>query len=293
MTLHTDITLYFDLILDLIQKDLNSTLAFGPAATDQQMKMNKVPPLLFPDSTWESWPEIYDYSLPKSVAKVRRAAEDNGLPGSPKWFKRKPQLLWRGSKMGKTRIEMINVSLTSSLLDIKDTHLNITEDQRIRLKSPNTVTREEHCQYRFLLHMNGEFNNRYSSAVKWKLLCGSLVFVPVKPLFVEWWNYQTWKPNVHFVPYESTEDLLEKVKYYSKHLDEAASIAQRGMELAQAAFNEAPHFIDSTLRRYKKLTGHLPRKACAAPRIGKDAGTDYEFKSLEDLKKEYGPEVCS
>mmetsp|Transcript_2089 Transcript_2089/g.3067 ORF Transcript_2089/g.3067 Transcript_2089/m.3067 type:complete len:433 (-) Transcript_2089:119-1417(-) len=272
--------------------DLNSTLAFGPAATDRQMEVNKVPPLLFPDSTFESWPEVNDFSLPKSVAKVRKAAAENGLPGSTKWIKRKPQLLWRGVDHGRERVEMINISLTSPLLDIQAVSYNMTE-KGLRLKSLNKVSRDEHCQYRFLLHMNGIFNNRYSSALKWKLLCGSLVFVPVKPLFVEWWNYQTWKPHVHYVPYESSQDLLHKVEYYSRHLNEASSIAQRGMELAQTAFDELPRFIDKTLLRYYELTRHLPRKPCAAPRLGKDAGSEYEYKSLEDLKEEYGPNLCA
>eukprot|EP00546_Thalassionema_frauenfeldii_P008380 CAMPEP_0178920596 /NCGR_PEP_ID=MMETSP0786-20121207/15091_1 /TAXON_ID=186022 /ORGANISM="Thalassionema frauenfeldii, Strain CCMP 1798" /LENGTH=259 /DNA_ID=CAMNT_0020594677 /DNA_START=724 /DNA_END=1503 /DNA_ORIENTATION=- len=259
------------------------------------MKTSNITPLLFPDNTFESWPEVFDFSLPESVAKVRKAAEKNGLPGSQQWMNRKPQLLWRGYDYGKERNEMINKSLTSPLLDIKPTKLNFNFSKNateggVRLAPGNRVTREEHCQYRFLLHMNGEFNDRYSSAVKWKLLCGSLVFVPVKPLFVEWWNYQTWKPYIHYVPYKSSEDLLRKVNYYFDHLDDASKIAQQGMELAQNAFNEVPNFIDSTLRRYHQLTGHLPRKPCAAKKIG---GGDYEFKALKDLKEEYGPKVCA
>ena len=272
--------------ISLADLELKSTAAFGPAADMEQMKSKTFPPpLLFPDSTWESWPEVHDYSLPQTAKRVKDAATAYGLPGTTEWFeRRKTKLVWRGSSHGSERLELIH-NISSPLLDIQATGYNLT-NMGLRLSSNNQISRQEHCGYKFLLHMNGIFNNRYSSAIKWKLLCGSLVFVPVKPLFVEWWNYRVWEPYVHYVPFNSATDLLEKVEYYAKHLDEAAEIAARGMQLAESAVGSLDSWLDTTLRRYAEETKHLAQPSCGN-------ATNRYYKTLEELQKEYGPTLCA
>jgi len=245
--------------------------------------------LLFPDFTFESWPEVHDYSISQTFESVWSAAIENGLPGTEKWAnERDPRLLWRGSLHGKDRNEVIN--LKSPLLDIQAIGCNLT-NKGMRLTSSNQISRSGHCRHRFILHMNGIFNNRYSSAIKWKLLCGSLVFLPSEPLFEEWWNYGVWKPYQHYVPFRNAEELLDRVQYYSQHLDEAAEIAEKGQHLAKSAFDNLDRFVDDTIRSYAEATAHLNSKPCFEER--KNLRTDNEFKSLEMLQSDLGPTLCA
>ena len=272
--------------IGLADMDVGGQLTFQPASMDHNMTANQDEPLLFPDNTFESWPEVYDYSLTQSMRKVMDTARSFGLPGTEPWEHRNATVVWRGGVYGKERKELVESA--SLLLDIQPTSFNLTA-QGFQLSSSNQLSRSQLCGYRFLLHVNGIFNDRYSSSVKWKLLCGSLVFVPTEPLFVEWWNYNVWKPHVHYVPYTSIPDLLEQIEYYSKNLKEAAIIAKNGMDLAQDAFGALEGWVDETLVRY------------AAATHGKDANCTYkfdsrppsEFKSLEDLQEQYGPTVCA
>lgn len=277
--------------IGLADMDVGGELTFQPAAMEQNMTSNDAP-LLFPDSTFESWPEVHDYSIPQSMQKIMDAARSHGLPGTVQWESRNATVVWRGGLYGKERKEMVESE--SPLLDVQPTSFNFTT-AGFKLSSSNQLSRSGLCGYRFLLHMNGIFNNRYSSSVKWKLLCGSLVFVPTKPLFVEWWNYNVWQPNVHYVPYTSLSDLLEKIEYYSTNLQEAASIAKNGMELAQDAFHALDDWVDDTLVRYAAATNgkngnctYKPLKK-GSPRPPSTS----VFKSLEELQEQYGPTLCA
>jgi Glycosyl transferase family 90 len=300
----------FDLSLriGLADMDLESPLSFQPAAIEQAMtaqlqNASHIPPILFPDSTFESFPEVHDYNLQHTIHQVQQAAIRYGLPGTSQWeTKRKTKLLWRGSRFGALREKMMNS--TSPLLDVQAIAYNLTTEG-FRLSSNNQISRKEFCSHRFLLHMNGEYNDRYSSSVKWKLLCGSLVFVPTTPLFVEWWNYQLWEPYVHYIPYSNLTDLLYHVQYYHQHLQEAAIIAKNGMELVQAAFRILPQWIDTTLVRYANVTRELPQTECISFVLeGSSSSNDtdvedmeatnanLQYKSLEELQTRYGPKVC-
>lgn len=184
--------------------------------------------------------------------------------------------------------------MSSSLLDV----VAIQHTDKFELSNTaKTLSRPDFCQYRFLLHTNGILPHIYSSSLKWKFLCGSLVFVPTTPLFVEWWNFGSWQPHQHYVPYDSLEDLITQVEYYNAHLDEAAVIAQRGMELGRRAFDELNDFVDDTLQRYAAATRHLEQPNCdhlfrTSPFAAEET-TTWGFESLEDLQEEYGPTVCS
>jgi hypothetical protein len=279
--------------IGLADMDLNSVLSFQPAATEQNMSAPDAP-VLFPDSTFESWPEVHDYSLPQSVHNVLEAAHYYGLPGTVQWERRNPKVIWRGSPHGPERVALLQTNAT--LLDVQSTEYNLTMNG-LDLASANQISRQDHCRHRFLLHMNGIFNNRYSSSIKWKLLCGSLVFVPTEPLFVEWWNYKVWQPHVHYVPYTSLSDLLDKIDYYNHHLDEAAIIARNGMELAQDAFAALPQWVDETLTRYAEATRDTPPPECArkiaTPEQARIYAKGNVFKSLQDLQRDYGPRICA
>ena len=279
--------------IGLADMDLESVLSFQPAAEEQNMTSPNAP-FLFPDSTFESWPEVHDYSLPQTVHNVLEAAHEYGLPGTVQWEHRNPKVIWRGSPHGKERLAMIQSN--STLIDAQSTEYNLTTTG-LNLASTNQISRQDHCQYRFLLQMNGIYNNRYSSSVKWKMLCGSLVFVPTQPLFVQWWNYKVWQPYVHYVPYTSLSDLLDQIDYYNHHLEEAAMIARNGMELAHDALTVMPDWVDDTLIRYADATRDNPPPECvrriATPEQARIYAKGNVWKSLDDLQRDYGPRICA
>ena len=282
--------------IGLADMDVGGQYTFQPASMENNMTANEDVPLLFPDNTFESWPEVHDYSLPQSMQSVMDAARSYGLPGTAQWEHRNATVVWRGAMYGKERKEMLDSN--SPLLDVQSTHFNLTT-LGFQLSSSNQISRSDQCGYRFLLHMNGIFNNRYSSSVKWKLLCGSLVFVPTEPLFVEWWNYNVWQPNIHYVPYTSLPDLLDKIKYYSTNLKEAAMIAKNGMELANDAFAALDDWVDDALVRYAAAT--QGKNADCIYTLGTSLGmtkrrptpSKAEFWSLEELQDKYGPTLCA
>jgi hypothetical protein len=158
----------------------------------------------------------------------------------------------------------------------------------------NSLSREDHCKYRMLLHLNGFNDNQHSSALKWKLLCGSLVFVST-PIFVEWWSAEILKPFVHYVPFSNATDLMNKVIYFIEQLEEAETIARNGMNLAAAAFESLEDFVADTLSNYalaitdKLFQEHVP-KCAFHEESGSDNGS--RAKSYQELQKEYGPMIC-
>jgi hypothetical protein len=252
---------------------------FGPAQTEKAMMINPVEKsLLFPDASFESFPIAQNATTKETARQVVRAAKEYGLPGTGLWLERDARLAWRGTvRQGMVERERI-LNLSSPLLDVKSTTFNYK----------HRLLREEFCQYRFLLHMNGINGKIYSSALKWKLLCGSLVFVPTYPaLFVEWWNYGVWSPFEHYVPYSSPNDLLRQVEYYKLNLHEAARIARNGMLLAQASFDNLDQFVDEMLTRYALATKDLRLLSCETKLLEK------EFQSLENLQKSFGPAICA
>jgi len=281
--------------IDLGDADRKQVLpwTFVPAIKERLWSQRRTSgPLLFPDFTFESWPEVHDDPA-VAVARVLSSAERYGLPGTPGWQAvRDTRIAWRGNVQKKKspqrhRLVSFFEKLNTNLSDIK----SIEYDRRgptVRMRSRNRLTREEHCRFRFLLHMNGMYQKSYSSAIKWKMLCGALVFVPGNPLFLEWWNYKM-EPYQHYVPYSGEVDLWNKIQNYSVHLQEAERIAQNGFSLAKAAFSDLDTYVDHVLKQYAALTKGLHQPICTFA----ESLAPTQPKSLQELQEEYGPTICS
>eukprot|EP00543_Licmophora_paradoxa_P015354 CAMPEP_0202463700 /NCGR_PEP_ID=MMETSP1360-20130828/59175_1 /ASSEMBLY_ACC=CAM_ASM_000848 /TAXON_ID=515479 /ORGANISM="Licmophora paradoxa, Strain CCMP2313" /LENGTH=139 /DNA_ID=CAMNT_0049086703 /DNA_START=59 /DNA_END=478 /DNA_ORIENTATION=- len=138
--------------------------------------------------------------------------------------------------------------------------------------------------------MNGILQNSYSSALKWKFLCGSLVFLPDDPFFLEWWTVGA-KPFQHYIPYNSPAQLEDRVLEYQTKLDEAAKIAKAGYDLAVTAFNNVYTYAEDHLLHYARATEGKQNRCCKS-RGRRREQVVTEFKTLQDLQKEYGPSVC-
>lgn len=81
------------------------------------------------------------------------------------------------------------------------------------------------------------------------LLSGTMLMESANPETEKWLT-----PMVDYVPFDSTSDMLDKIRYYLAHEDERALIAAAGLKIAQSRYS-AQHFwqfiLDEAL--YRKL----------------------------------------
>lgn len=267
--------------ITLGDSDTNQAYTLAPSSTKQTHAF------LFPDFTWESWPEIDDATPQVLMAqRVLGNATLRGLPGTPEWKQRRyTRAMWRGNNHV---LRKDFVTLTQNLTHVFDVQ-TLTTYGNSEGPIPHYISREDHCRYQFLVHLNGAKADRYSSALKWRFLCGALVFVQTEPLFYEWWNLGM-QPFVHFVPFSSPDELATRIREYTTNLDEAAKIAKAGHELAKRAFEHMNDYVDEFLVQYENLTAGIPQRTCRSK--GPIQAAPSEFQTLDQLKAEYGPTVC-
>ena len=108
------------------------------------------------------------------------------LKRSPNTFinKKRNDLFWRGAALMNTRRE----KQLESILNASGQFNQSINARLMNWDSPDLstecVTMHDHCDHRFLLHLQG---NTYSSRLKYLLLCGSIVFMPQQE-YEEWWH---------------------------------------------------------------------------------------------------------
>jgi hypothetical protein len=211
---------------------------------------------------------------------IIQTATELGLPGTPEWAtKRDPRAMWRGSVLSLTRKAALQSAKNrTALFDFDE--VNFVKDQ---LDPEKRVSRKDQCRYRFLVHFNGLKDENSSPTLKWRMLCGSLVFLQTDPTFYEWWNVGM-QPYVHFVPFATADELVERVEEYAKKPDEAATIAAAGYELAKRAFREMDDYVDEFLVQYRNATTGLNQRICTSK--GGDRATVTEYKTLEQIQQE-------
>lgn len=79
----------------------------------------------------------------------------------------------------------------------------------------------EHLDYRYIMALEG---NDVASNLKWIMSSNSLAVTP-RPTCETWFMEGRLKPNVHYVEIrDDFADLIEKMDYYSNHIEEAESI---------------------------------------------------------------------
>lgn len=80
----------------------------------------------------------------------------------------------------------------------------------------------DHLRYRYIMCLEG---NDVASNLKWVMSSNSLAVMP-RPTCETWFMEGRLQPNVHYVEIRPDfADLIEKMDYYSSHLDEARQIA--------------------------------------------------------------------
>ena len=273
--------------------DHKSPLTIVPAT-----KLNDKNPLLFPDFTFQSWPEAGYFSVSDAVNSTKYAAVKYGLPGTKEWLTRDDRAAWRGRGDFRNRGVYIEWQKNhSDLLDFQPISYEIDETKN-ETHMTNRASREGQCRYKFLVHMNGLDEGRYSSALKWKFLCGSLVFLKHKPLFFEWWNTGgVMQPGIHYVPYINPADLQVKIQNYRSNLNESIKIAKAGYELALQAFGYAEEYAHDFILRYAELVTSKDQTVCETnaetSATAKTGDEQTRYKTFDTLKEEYGTEICN
>lgn len=148
--------------------------------------------IMIPDFSFFDWQtsmcpgehtRSFDDFLNNATSRVKRMEEDP----LEFFFEKSDDLFWRGALLNnpKRKEQLEAIQRTSSLpvriLDLKFMEWNT--DQYGGRSSSGCVSMHDHCDHRYLLHLQG---NTYSSRLKYLLLCGSVVFMPQQE-FEEWW----------------------------------------------------------------------------------------------------------
>jgi len=174
--------------------------------------------------------------------------------------KRVPKLFWRGAdndwkrrwfiEMGKKYPDTIDVSgmdwiRKSGVLSHKG--------------SDNYKTLEQHCSYKYLLHLEGA---SYSSRIKYLLLCGSTVVFNVIEYWEEYWYHllENGKNIIFFNGNLNETALNSTLDFLKNNEDRAKDIGARGRQIVQNYLNE--HAVGcywwKLLHEYGKLVGYEP-----------------------------------
>lgn len=112
----------------------------------------------------------------------------------------------------------------------------------------------DQLKYKFIFCPEG---NDVATNLKWVLSSNSLCFMP-KPKFETWFMEGILKPGVHYVEIQNDlSDMEEKIKYYSKNIDEAQSIIANAKKHVQMFQNNALEdlILIKVLEQYALLSG--------------------------------------
>ncbi|KAK9812687.1 hypothetical protein WJX72_002054 [[Myrmecia] bisecta] len=177
--------------------------------------------VLYPDSSFGDWPDTFTpgwkhirYLLEKSAAQHP-------------WEQRQGKLFFRGASTGNRGILAENKSLIRSPMDIR------ILDWAAR-PAADHVSLVEHCRYKYLLHMPGNF---FSARLRYLLMCNSTVIFP-DPGWYEFW-YQILEDDKHFIKVDAVDEtnrgnhLRRVVEQLEGNQELAKAIARQGMELIQ------------------------------------------------------------
>lgn len=135
-----------------------------------------------------------------------------------KFSEKKDMAVWRGKCYRKHRQKFVKLYYNSPLCNIGQTNTKGKVDVPWQ-KEKLSIT--EQLEYKFIVAIEG---NDVASNLKWAMSSNSLVLM-AKPTYETWFMEGKLKAGKHYVKVKSDySDLEEKIKYYSKHTDEAEKI---------------------------------------------------------------------
>ena len=149
--------------------------------------------IMIPDFSFYNWPSsrcpgensrLFDDFVFNSSGRL-----DAMIKNQTRFFEsKKNDLFWRGASLmnPKREQQLEKISNASNIpenaVDAKLMEWIFDANNGENLSS-QCVTMNDHCDHRFLLHLQG---NTYSSRLKYLLMCGSVVLMPQQE-YEEWW----------------------------------------------------------------------------------------------------------
>lgn len=140
--------------------------------------------------------------------------------------RKKSRLIFRGECSGKPERErFLNLWKNSEFITAADT--SAPYDAPLH---SHPIGIPEHFNYKFVLALEGY---DVASALQW-IMASNCVPVMVKPHVEGWLMHGRLKPGVHYIEISSDfSDVEDKIRYYSKHPEEAEKIAKASTEWAR------------------------------------------------------------
>jgi len=210
--------------------------------------------ILFPDFTFCSWPEAHNPSWKQTFRQLQAANHDYGSKSKT--------LFWSGlgsSKQRKSAFAVAAAVANKSMMDIRHNGFGHTPTPWKGLSvSGDFKSVEQHCDYAFLLHLEGGSPDRpaYSSRLKYLMLCGSTVMVPYTHdlFFHEWWT-PALTPGTHFVALQpDVSDLRPVLQDLMLNGTRSMQAARTGTALADKLLHprNVKLFAAQLIREYAK-----------------------------------------
>lgn len=217
--------------------------------------------ILLPDWSFQFWPETYLFDYGSDLNKILEAAEKIGTDIEG-WRSKSSVVFMRASMNNSYRIQYLGDS-SDTFLDTR--HIPFKSSYvppgvpNFDINNPNGINGVERCEnskYKFLLHLNGGLDSDYSSGLRFRLACCSLVFYATNSRQKEWWmDPDIFKEGVHYIHVTSKEDLRNKFKYFMENEKEAHRIAKSGFEFVKKYLmsENVELYYKETLMKYSNL----------------------------------------
>ena len=163
------------------------------------------------------------------------------------WRNKTDRAIFRGKIAGKEqRLEFIRRWFGNPRIDAGVIDKDMKEWTKPKLTIP------EHRPYRYIMSIEG---NDVASNLKWVMSSNSIAVMP-RPLFETWFMEGRLIPNYHYIEVKPDfSDLLERMDYYSAHLEEAEAIIKHAHEYVDQFRNSRRERLISLLVLKKYFMG--------------------------------------
>jgi len=172
---------------------------------------------------------------------------------------KKDILVWRGKCYTKHRKKFIQEFYNKPYCNVGQTNTKTDTDLPWQ---KDKMQLQDQLSYKFILAIEG---NDVASNLKWIMSSNSLAFM-TKPKYETWFMEGTLIPNYHYVLLKDDySDLEEKIKYYSKNINESLQIIKNANEYIKQFQNEKQEDIISllVLKKYFEKSKQLQKEKLA------------------------------
>lgn len=187
------------------------------------------------DMRWRHLPgDITEIPAEPSIVKSRPIAGDNAnavllnlnkvrhfifVDDKVPFARKKDIAVFRGKVRNKQkRLDLFRRHFGSPLCDLGDTSGKSNDPAEWKT---DKLTLRQQLEFKFILAIEG---NDVASNLKWVMSSNSIAMMP-KPEFETWFMEGRLIPGVHYIEIAPDySDLIEKIRYYGSHIDEAETI---------------------------------------------------------------------